>query len=389
MRTSTPPKFVRLRATSLQTKSLQGVSLLPLLLIALSWPIAAQAESEATLESPDETAVVVVVPRMAVDEEGRVVNFKRDIAPLFRKHCLECHGPDEAKNDFRVDDPDQVFDYVEIEDAMSSTLFVDYMTSTDEDMLMPPRKHGGPLTASELALIRLWIDEGADWPEDAMLVGQGASLAKINPVSVENMDLASRVWWFQGFLHPATVHFPIALLILGAVFVVLGWKWPAVGTQIPAACLLIGAASAIVASSMGWSFSSEKGYGAWDRFDFDADVFWHRWTAVIVTVSATFFALIALRSLRTGSSRLAVVWKTGLLLVAGLVGVVGHQGGELTYGKDFYPRAFGILFGEPYDEGELATAEIEPVGQGEDVDVEEFDMEAIEIDTGSAENPVP
>jgi hypothetical protein len=288
--------------------------------------------------------------RMAVDAEGHVVDFQRDIAPIFRDHCLECHGPDEAKNDFRVDDAELVFDYVEAEDAMSSSLFTDYLTTEDDDMLMPPRSHGGPLSAAELALVRLWIDEGAAWPEGAMLDGSGAPLPEVSEMSIQNMSLAARAWSFQGFLHPATVHFPIALLLVGALFVVLGWKWPAVGTQIPLACLLIGAASAIAATMMGWSFSTEKGYGSWNRMDFDAVIFWHRWSAVIVTVAATLFALIALLSLRSNSTRLTTVWKIGLLLVAGLVGAVGHQGGELTYGKDFYPKAFRILLGQPEHE---------------------------------------
>lgn len=328
----------------------------------------AHADEEPTKETVD----VVVIKRMAVDEDGRVVNFVRDIAPIFREHCLECHGPDEAKNDFRIDDPDLVFDYVEAEDAMSSSLFTDYMTTDDDDMLMPPRGHGGPLSAGELALVRLWIDEGANWPEDAMLDGAGAPLPTVEEMSVEDMGLVARVWSFQGFLHPATVHFPIAMLVVGALFVVLGWKWPAVGTQIPLACLLIGAVSSIAATMMGWSFSVEKGYGSWNRFDFDAEIFWHRWSAVIVTVSATVFAVIALMSLRNPSPRLTSTWKIGLLLVAGLVGAVGHQGGELTYGKGFYPKAFSILLGKPLESDETELIEVEAV-EIEESDIEEVD----------------
>jgi hypothetical protein len=35
-----------------------------------------------------------------------------------------------------------------------------------------------------------------------------------------------------------------------------------------------------------------------------------------------------------------------------MVGAVGHQGGELTYGKDHYPRAFRILFGTEDEESD-------------------------------------
>nr|WP_146392884.1 c-type cytochrome domain-containing protein [Allorhodopirellula solitaria] len=287
------------------------------------------------------------VKRMPIDDEGRVVDFERDVVPILRSHCLECHGADEAKNDFRVDDRELMLDYLIAEDAMSSTLFIDYMASEDDDMLMPPRSHGGPLSPAELALVRLWIDEGAAWPEDAMLDGSGAPLPAAEELTHENRGLLSRVWSFQGFLHPATIHFPIALLIIGAMFVVLGWKWPTLGTQMPLACLWIGAVSAVVATLMGWSFSVEKGYGSWARFDLDSEIFWHRWSAVVVTILSCIFSIVAFVWVKRPSPGLAKTWKVGLLLIAGLVAAVGHQGGELTYGKEFYPKAISILLGHP------------------------------------------
>lgn len=324
---------------------------------------AVRADSVSTSSEMDSAADPQTSPtaRRPLNDDGHIVNFQRDIAPIFRTHCLECHGPDDAKNDFRVDQPDQVFDYVEADDADSSSLFTDYLTTDDDDMLMPPRSHGGPLQPAELALVRLWINEGADWPEDASIDGSVASFPVADVAIGKDLGLVGRVWAFQGFLHPATVHFPIALLLLGGIFVVLGWKWPAIGTQIPMACLLIGAASSIAATLMGWSFSVQQGYGSWNRFDFDAEIFWHRWSAVIVTAMSAVFAVIALLSLRHDRSRLTPVWKIGLLLVAGLVGAVGHQGGELTYGKDFYPKAFRILLGTPEaDPNAVSTASVKP-----------------------------
>lgn len=318
------------------------------------------------------------VIRMPVDEEGLVVDFERDIAPIFREHCLECHGAEEAKADFRVDDRDTVFGYVYGEDLESSSMYIDYLISEDDDMLMPPRSHGGPLAPAELALIRIWIEEGANWPDEANVVqpdldgsGQPIELADgirkgIDPT---NAGLLARVWSFQGFLHPATVHFPIALFLVGGLFVVLGWKWPALGTQVPLVCLLLGAATAIVATMMGWSFSVEKGYGSWTKVNFDSELFWHRWSAIIVTVLSTIFAIIALKSLQSddeaGRQRLTNVWKIGLLVVAGMVGAVGHQGGELTYGKDFYPKAINILLGKPWPPESAPETALESVTEEE------------------------
>ena len=183
-------------------------------------------------------------------------------------------------------------------------LFTDYMISDDPDMLMPPTSHGGPLSAGELALVRLWIDEGADWPEGIGIGEVGEVVPEIEPQAP--MGLAGRIYAAQGYLHPATVHFPIALLLFGAAFVVLGWKWPVLGTQIPMACLIFGAITAIGASLMGWSFSVQQGYGGWDRFDekmLDGEVFWHRWSAVIVTILSVVFSIIALMSLKNGSEK--------------------------------------------------------------------------------------
>ena len=307
---------------------------------------------------------VVAAGISPVDDEGRLVNFNRDIAPIFRERCLECHNEDNAKNDFRIDQWDSVSSYVEPEDVEGSSMFVDYMVSDDPDMLMPPPSHNGPLPPSDLALVRLWIEEGAiwpdNWPDNASVVGvvdiagavqeAPATMAAFSPAT---SSIGMRMWMAQGFLHPATVHFPVALLLLGGVFVVIGWKFPSVGTQIPLACLLIGAATSVAASMMGWSFAGTQGYGGWTKMNdslFDQpEIFWHRWSAVILTTIAVASAGVALWSLRKPTLRATKIWKSGLLVCALLVGAVGHQGGEMTYGKGLYADMFDWVLGRDSD----------------------------------------
>ncbi|MCC9599732.1 cytochrome C [Stieleria sp. JC731] len=324
---------------------------------------------------------VVGQDRVPLDDEGHVINFDRDIRPIFVSRCFECHNVDEAKADFRIDDPESVLGYLEPGDAESSTIYADYMLSDDPDMMMPPPSKGGPLLPAELAMIRVWINEGANWPEGVIV--SATPLEEMletdlqAPVDGDEAakSIVERVWAFQGFFHPATVHFPIALFLLGGFFVVVGWKWPAVGTQIPLACLLIGSLTAIASTAMGWSFAVEEGYGSWTKVDFDSEVFWHRWSGVIVTVLSVVFALIALAGVRKQDPSKAKVWKSGLLLIAVLVGLVGHQGGELSYGKDFYPKAFRILFG-------ATTAD---VAEPEAADSSEAEEEASQTDTDGNE----
>lgn len=304
-------------------------------------------------------------------EEGKLIVFERDIAPIFEKNCLECHGPDDAKSGFRIDDREYVLDYLEPGDAENSSLYIDYMIVDDIDWLMPPTTHGGPLSASDLALIRVWLNEGADWPEDYEFGGIEKPV-ETEPVEPTSRTLTERVWAAQGYLHPATVHFPIALFLLGGGFVVLGLKWPKIGTQVPLACLLLGAATSVASSAMGWAFAPERGYGSgWNLLDWGREVDAHRWSALVVTLVSVVLASIALVSLRNGSERLTKIWKVGLLLCAVMVGAVGHQGGELSYGEDFYPRMFRILFDTPEED---ATAESED--STEETEQAEADAEA-------------
>ncbi|QDV67879.1 Planctomycete cytochrome C [Rosistilla carotiformis] len=293
-----------------------------------------------------------------LNDDGQVIDFARDVAPILRTKCLSCHGPDDAKNDFRVDDPEIMADYIEAGDHESSSLYIDYIVAEDPDMLMPPESEG-PMSPGEIAILRLWIEEGANWPEDAKVVladPNAVDVVIVEPVPVPS-SLASRVWAFQGYLHPATVHFPVALLTFGAIFVVLGYKWPQLAHPIPFACLLCGALSAIAASAMGWSFADQEGYGSWSK-GLEASISRHRWTGVGVTITSVAFALIAIKAEMNENLRLRKVWQIGLLISAGMVGLVGHIGGELTYGEEFYHKAFEILSGT---NSELPVIEIETV----------------------------
>src|SRR5690606_10596029 len=120
--------------------------------------------------------------------------------------------------------------------------------------------------------------------------------------------------------------------------------WPALGTQVPIVCLLLGSATAVIASIMGWSFAAERGFPSYAA-GLDAEVNSHRWSGIAVAVASVVLSVIAIIAVRRESVALNRLWKGGLFLVALAVGLVGHQGGELTYGAGFYPKAFERLFG--------------------------------------------
>ncbi|MBI1369229.1 MAG: hypothetical protein GC162_11325 [Planctomycetes bacterium] len=152
----------------------------------------------------------------------------------------------------------------------------------------------------------------------------------------------ARLWDFIGVFHPATVHFPVAMLTIAALFIVLRWKFRSISPDVAFYCLWIGVISAIVATAMGFSFAPQKGYGGITA-DMHAEVFWHRWLGVSVTILALITAIAATRARNTADPARVERWHVGVILCAMLVGLVGHQGGSLVYGDDLYTRAFEKL----------------------------------------------
>jgi mono/diheme cytochrome c family protein len=98
------------------------------------------------------------------------VDFDAEIRPLVQEHCIECHGEKKNKADLRLDAKVHAFKGGESGPAIvpgksaQSSLFSRIIT-TDEDERMPPNEN--PLTPAQIALIKQWIDSGAEWPETA------------------------------------------------------------------------------------------------------------------------------------------------------------------------------------------------------------------------------
>lgn len=96
-------------------------------------------------------------------------DFDREILPLLKERCVECHGPEKQKADLRLDAKPHAFKGGESGAAIvpakssASPLFQRITASGDERM--PPK--GEPLTADQIAKIKAWIDSGAIWPENA------------------------------------------------------------------------------------------------------------------------------------------------------------------------------------------------------------------------------
>lgn len=152
-----------------------------------------------------------------------------------------------------------------------------------------------------------------------------------------------------GRLHPLVVHFPIALLIAAALAEFLRPRraGAAGGPSAPALfCLVLGAASAVVAALSGWLFAAHDPPGM------EAILFRHRWTGVAVAVVASGTAWLALRW--RSSEVFAAPARVGMLISLGLVSYSAHLGGAMVYGEGFLLE---VLRGGGEDHGDTEDAE--------------------------------
>lgn len=93
-----------------------------------------------------------------------VPDFTREILPIFRRHCWECHGPKKAESELRFDRRESAVGVsVRPGDVAASELYRRITLPRGHDEVMPSR--GEPLPTREVVQIRRWIEGGAPWPE--------------------------------------------------------------------------------------------------------------------------------------------------------------------------------------------------------------------------------
>lgn len=97
------------------------------------------------------------------------VDFVKDLVPILQTRCIECHGPEKQKAKLRLDTKADFFKggkngvIVKAGDAAESELHKRVTLPVGNDDRMPPE--GESLTADQVATLKNWINEGANWPD--------------------------------------------------------------------------------------------------------------------------------------------------------------------------------------------------------------------------------
>ena len=103
----------------------------------------------------------IAFPVGEVDGREPRISFSRDIRPILSNKCFECHGPDEnaRQSELRLDLESGV---KSVARRRGSKLWHRISTNDLSDR-MPPVDFDKTLDRSEIALIRDWLREGAEW----------------------------------------------------------------------------------------------------------------------------------------------------------------------------------------------------------------------------------
>ncbi len=98
------------------------------------------------------------------------IDFNTQIRPLLSNRCAACHGPDAETREagLRVDTFDgatsDLGGYAAIvPGAPDKSELMRRITTNDEDDLMPPKGKGSRFNSDEVALLRQWIEQGAEY----------------------------------------------------------------------------------------------------------------------------------------------------------------------------------------------------------------------------------
>lgn len=135
---------------------------------------------------------------VVLEKEPRMM-FVRDIQPILEESCVSCHKSDKAEGDFDMTTRELAFTSGDNApsiipfDPEASALYFLTTLDEDDDELMPPVKSGGPLPETITEKLRLWVLQGAPWPEGIELKQRAKVEENQSP---DSMELVKKIHTF-------------------------------------------------------------------------------------------------------------------------------------------------------------------------------------------------
>lgn len=122
------------------------------------------------------------------------IDFNRDVKPILETNCLGCHGKKQQQSGLRLDKRQNALrggDYgaVILPGRSAESKLILRVAGSDAGMQMPPT---GPLAASDISILRAWIDQGGEFPDVPIGEAEHAPEKPLDPKVQSFLDAVRR-----------------------------------------------------------------------------------------------------------------------------------------------------------------------------------------------------
>jgi hypothetical protein len=113
-----------------------------------------------------------------VPRQVQNIDVGQQIKPLLERSCAGCHSGERPRGLFRIDGRDALLKggasgaAAVVPGHSEKSPLIDYVSGRVPESEMPPRavrERFPGLNSDEVALLRAWIDQGAEWPASVSL----------------------------------------------------------------------------------------------------------------------------------------------------------------------------------------------------------------------------
>lgn len=209
-----------------------------------------------------------------------------------------------------------------------------YVTSLPPEMQRAIREHPQAAATADqpMDMAELQHDHMKDHRPSSDPSGSGIAGREADGGNRQGTSTLSRVGQFLGRFHPVAIHLPIGLLLAAALaealFIWARAEWLSGAARFS---VLLGAAAAVGAASLGWLNAMSVNYDG----DLAQVLEYHRWLGTGTAVLAVVVALLSEVYRRRPVTMSRVAYRLSLFIAAAAVGLTGHLGGTLVYGVNY------------------------------------------------------
>ncbi|MBD3629334.1 MAG: DUF1553 domain-containing protein [Cyclobacterium sp.] len=135
-------------------------------------------------------------PNQLKDEIPAQVDFNFHIKPILVQKCYLCHGPDPSSREagLRLDVAEGATKLLEsghaaiVPGSASKSALLDRITQNDPELRMPPPSSKMELTEKEIALLKKWINQGADYQPHWSFIPAQSERVSTNTATHQRID---------------------------------------------------------------------------------------------------------------------------------------------------------------------------------------------------------